>query len=226
MDNTRIIPVRFGKEHLVVTEYRMQYDYGQVLDFIDIPLSETFEARFSNSVSGQSVGQIGYNNQVRIPKQFFESGEPIYCYVTVHDEVTDGRTLYTTKVPIKPSSERTEEEPEPEEESIITQAITALNTAVDVTSQKALEASESAVKANNKLLDKLFENDVFKSLANYDDENKTYDIDLLYNIAKDSISKCGYFPVKIPAISFISPNEKELKFSVTDIDRLKAYIVE
>lgn len=84
----------------------------------------------------------------------------------------------------------------------------------------------SAVKANNKLLDKLFENDVFKSLANYDDENKTYDIDLLYNIAKDSISKCGYFPVKIPAINFISPNEKELKFSAADVDRLKSYIVD
>lgn len=147
MDNTRIIPVKFGKEHLAVTEYRMQHDWGQVLDFIDIVLPEAFEARFSNSVSGQSVGQIGYNNQVRIPKQFFESGEPIYCYITVHDEETDGRTLYTTKVPIKPSSERTEEEPEPEEESIITQAIAALNTAVDTTSQKAQEASNSADRA-------------------------------------------------------------------------------
>ncbi len=147
MDNTRIIPVMFGKERLVVTEYRMQYDYGQVLDFIDIVLPEAFEARFSNSITGPSVGQIGYNNQVRIPKQFFESGEPIYCYVTVHDEETDGRTLYTTKVPIKPSSDRTDAEPEPEEESIITQAITALNTAVDVTSQKAQEASESADRA-------------------------------------------------------------------------------
>ena len=92
--------------------------------------------------------------------------------------------------------------------------------------QVVISIGISAIKANSKLLDKLFENDVFKSLANYDDENKTYDIDLLYNIAKDSISKCGYFPVKIPAISFISPNEKELKFSVADIDRLKSYIIE
>ena len=69
--------------------------------------------------------------------------------------------------------------------------------------QVVISIGVSAIKANNKLLDKLFENDVFKSLANYDDENKTYDIDLLCNIAKDSVSKCGYFPVKIPAISFI-----------------------
>lgn len=149
MDNTRIIPVKFGKEQLVVTEYRMQHDWGQVLDFIDIPLPEAFEARFSNSVSGQSVGQIGYNNRVRIPKQFFESGEPIYCYITVHDEETDGRTLYTTKVPIKSSSERTEVEPEPEEESIITQAITALNTAVEKTSQDVIDADASAQAAQD-----------------------------------------------------------------------------
>lgn len=34
------------------------------------------------------------------------------------------------------------------------------------------------------------------------------------------------FPVKIPAINFISPNEKELKFSAADVDRLKSYIVD
>ena len=92
--------------------------------------------------------------------------------------------------------------------------------------QVVISIGISAIKANNKLLDKLFENDIFKSLANYDDENKTYDIDLLCNIAKDSVSKCGYFPVKIPAINFISPNEKELKFSAADVDRLKSYIID
>lgn len=92
--------------------------------------------------------------------------------------------------------------------------------------QVVISIGISAIKTNNKLLDKLFENDIFKSLANYDDENKTYDVDLLCNIAKDSVSKCGYFPVKIPAINFISPNEKELKFSAADVDRLKSYIVD
>lgn len=92
--------------------------------------------------------------------------------------------------------------------------------------QVVISIGISAIKANNKLLDKLFENDIFKSLANYDDENKTYDVDSLCNIAKDSVSKYGYFPVKIPAISFISPNEKELKFSAADVDRLKSYIVD
>ena len=149
MSELRIIPVTFNGKRYIVTDHRMQYDWGQVLYFTDLELPDSFEARFSNAPTGESVGQIGSNNRIRIPKQFFESGEPIYCYITLHDEVTDGRTVYTTKVPIKPSTERTEEEPEPEEESIITQAISALNSAVDTTTQKAQEASASADRAEH-----------------------------------------------------------------------------
>ena len=82
----------------------------------------------------------------------------------------------------------------------------------------------NAIKNNNSLLNEVFNNNVFKSLSKYDKENDTYDIDELYTILKDSVSKCGYFPVKIPAISFISPTEKELKFTVSDINKLKDYI--
>ena len=147
MSELRIIPVVFGGKHFIITDHRMQYDYGQVLDFKDLELPDSFEARFSNSPVGESIGQIGTNNRIRIPKQFFESGEPIYCYITLHDEVTDGRTVYTTKVPIKPSTERTDAEPEPEEESIITQAITALNTSVEKTAQDVIDADTSAQNA-------------------------------------------------------------------------------
>lgn len=153
MSELRIIPVVFGGKHFIITDHRMQYDYGQVLDFKDLELPDSFEARFSNSPVGESVGQIGTNNRIRIPKQFFESGEPIYCYITLHDEVTDGRTVYTTKVPIKPSSERTEEEPEPEEESIITQAISALNTAVEKTAQDVVSA-DALVQAASEQADR------------------------------------------------------------------------
>lgn len=147
MSELRIIPVVFGGKHFIITDHRMQYDYGQVLDFKDLELPDSFEARFSNSPVGESVGQIGTNNRIRIPKQFFESGEPIYCYITLHDEVTDGRTVYTTKVPIKPSTERTDAEPEPEEESIISQAITALNASVEKTAQDVIDADEAAQSA-------------------------------------------------------------------------------
>lgn len=147
MSELRIIPVTFGSERTTVTDYRIQHDWGQVYKFLDIDLPDVFEARFSNAPKGESVPQIGKDNMVEIPAQFFESGAPIYCYITLHDEETDGRTYYTVKTPISPSSDRTDAEPEPEEESIITQAITAINTAVDTTTQKAQEATESADRA-------------------------------------------------------------------------------
>lgn len=153
MSELRIIPVTFNGKRYIVTDHRMQYDWGQVLYFTDLELPDSFEARFSNAPTGESVGQIGSNNRIRIPKQFFESGEPIYCYITLHDEVTDGRTVYTTKVPIKPSSERTEEEPEPEEESIITQAITTLNTAIEKTAQDVASA-DALVQAASEQADR------------------------------------------------------------------------
>ena len=149
MSELRVIPVTFGGERTTVTDYRIQHDWGQVYKFLDIDLPDVFEARFSNAPKGESVPQIGKDNMVEIPAQFFESGAPIYCYITLHDEETDGRTYYTVKTPISPSSDRTDAEPKPEEESIITQAITALNSAVTTTSQKAQEASESADRAEH-----------------------------------------------------------------------------
>lgn len=149
MSELRIIPVTFGGERTTVTEYRIQHDWGQVYKFLDIDLPDVFEARFSNAPKGESVPQIGTDNMVEIPAQFFESGAPIYCYITLHDEETDGRTVYTVKTPISPSSDRTDAEPEPEEESIITQAITTINSAVTTTTQKAQEATESADRAEH-----------------------------------------------------------------------------
>lgn len=91
--------------------------------------------------------------------------------------------------------------------------------------QIILNIGINAVKANSNLLDKVFENDMFKTLSKYDSKTKMYDVDAICAILKDSIESCGYFPVKIPAISFISPTEKELKFSVGDVDKLKEFIV-
>lgn len=147
MSELRVIPVTFGGERTTVTDYRIQHDWGQVYKFLDIDLPDAFEARFSNAPTGASIPQIGTDNMVEIPAQFFESGAPIYCYITLHDEETDGRTVYTVKTPISPSSDRTDAEPEPEEESIITQAITALNASVEKTAQDVIDADEAAQSA-------------------------------------------------------------------------------
>ena len=69
------------------------------------------------------------------------------AWVLVHDGEDDGRHMYSIKSPVDDMPDTSPEEPTPVEQSVISQAITALNSAVDTTTQKAQEASESADRA-------------------------------------------------------------------------------
>lgn len=135
MSETKIINVAFGKSRDATTSARYRYDYGQVIEVVGINLPETFEARFSNSPHGESIRVIGTQNKVDVPDGLFLTGEPIYCYITVHDEDTDGRTMYSIKIPVKDSTERTDADPTPVEQDVITQAIASLNNAIDRTTE-------------------------------------------------------------------------------------------
>lgn len=61
-----------------------------------------------------------------------------------------------------------------------------------------------------------------KPMAN---ENGMYDIDLLETVLCKTLDEYGDFPVIIPAIKFISPTEKELRFNSDDVRRLRKYIM-
>lgn len=92
----------------------------------------------------------------------------------------------------------------------------------DKAMQIILSIGVNTLKGNKSLTNKFFDNEIIKIMGQY--ENDTYNLDAIFIAARDSISKYGYLPVKIPAISFISPTEKELKFSAEDIIALKSYI--
>lgn len=156
MSETKIINVAFGKSRDATTSARYRYDYGQVIEVVGINLPETFEARFSNSTHGESIRVIGTQNKVDVPDGLFLTGEPIYCYITVHDEDTDGRTMYSIKIPVKDSTERTDSDPTPVEQDVITQAIASLNNAIDrttenveITNTNVELAQESATNAQS-----------------------------------------------------------------------------
>lgn len=51
-----------------------------------------------------------------------------------------------------------------------------------------------------------------------------YEIDTFGEVLEKTLEQYGDFPVKIPGIKFISPEEKELSFSASDINKLKSYI--
>ena len=121
-----------------------QYDYGQVLKFTDITLPSTYEVHFAQSGASTTVTVLGDSNGVQIPDQYLLADLDIRAYIYLHEEETDGETVYQVLIPVIARPEPTDVEPTPVEQDIITQTIAALNSAVDTAEGYAADASQSA----------------------------------------------------------------------------------
>lgn len=127
-----IVKASFGGLREVTTAPLWQWDYGQILEITGLDLPQAFEVHFSNSrKSGETVTQIGTDNQVTIPDMYLTSGADIYAFVFLHDGLTDGETEYVIKIPVRERPEPSDIEPTPEQQDAITEAIAALNVAVE-----------------------------------------------------------------------------------------------
>ena len=98
----------------------------------------------------------------------------------------------------------------------------------DKAMQVIISVGVNTIKGNSNIANKFFDNTIVSTIAKHEqiDGKDTYDLDGLFSLTQDSISKYGYFPIILPAIPFVSPTEKELKFSSEDIEMLKTYIEE
>lgn len=121
-----------------------QYDYGQVLKFTDITLPSTYEVHFAQSGASTTVTVLGDSNGVQIPDQYLLADLDIRAYIYLHEEETDGETVYQVLIPVIARPEPTDVEPTPVEQDIITQTIATLNSAVDTAEGYAADASQSA----------------------------------------------------------------------------------
>ena len=80
----------------------------------------------------------------------------------------------------------------------------------------------SAIEAKHSIMDSVFDNEI--TAAIFSETDGAYDIDVASEIAEKAMNEYGDFSITIPAIKFISPDEKQLTFSVNDIKKLKQYI--
>ena len=128
-----VIEAKFcGGKTYAWTDTCFQWDYGQIMKFDGLTLPEAYEVHFSNvAVGGNSVTQIGGEDGVTIPDQFFTSGNTVYAWVYLHDGEDDGETVYSVTIPIKKRPKPSNETPTPVQQDAITEAIAALNSAVD-----------------------------------------------------------------------------------------------
>jgi hypothetical protein len=148
MDTSKIIKGVVNSGRYTVTAPIVKEDYGLYLQIEGVELPSTYEVDFSNSEhNGTSVTMIGNSDGVLIPHQFIDTGKDVFAFL-YHVGADYGRTVYKFRIPNKVRPDRTSEEPTPEEQSTIDQAITALNSAVAQTAQDVIDAAASAQSAS------------------------------------------------------------------------------
>ena len=81
----------------------------------------------------------------------------------------------------------------------------------------------NAVKANDKLIDAIFANDMIRALID-DDGGGHYEVGKLFDLLKESIETYGTFPISVPPIPLISPREITLKLDASDIAAMRRRI--
>jgi len=147
-ESLNIVKASFGGLREVATALLWQWDYGQILQIDGLDLPQAFEVHFSNSrKSGETITQIGTDNQVTIPDMYLTSGADIFAFVFLHDGTDDGETEYVIKIPVRERPEPSDIEPTPVQQDVITEAIAALNSAVTQTGEDAASAAQSADEA-------------------------------------------------------------------------------
>lgn len=144
---SNVIEVTFGNENTVYVDTTpFQYNNGMVMQFTDIELPTTYQVHFSNSRDAStSLESIGTADGVSIPDDVWSNGLTIYAWIYLHPTETSGVTCYEVQL-----SERKRAglpdgtEPTPTQQTVIDEAITALNNAVDAC-EDAVEQTEANV---------------------------------------------------------------------------------
>lgn len=150
MTTTRVLEVAFRGSREVVSRSLYQYDYGQTLRVTDLTLPAAYEAHFARTRGGQSVTQVGTAEGVPIPNEMLRLPGGFFCWFFLHEGGNDGETRYEVRIPLIRRAEPASDEPTPEEQSAISEAIAALNDAVTqtgwdvVAAEAAADAAETA----------------------------------------------------------------------------------
>ena len=145
-----ITTARFSTGRTTTTPHLWQYDYGQLLKIEGLELPVAYEVHFSNEeIIGTSKTSIGDENGVIIPDEYLLSGKHIHAWIFLHDEETDGETEYKILIPVKKRAKPTDIEPTPVQHDVITQAIAALNSAVEQTGEDEESARANATLAES-----------------------------------------------------------------------------
>ena len=92
----------------------------------------------------------------------------------------------------------------------------------DKPTQIVISVAVKSILANPKLIDPIFNNSIFSSLLSKNKDG--YELEGLFNAIEESVKQYGPFPIVIPPIPVISPIEKTLSFTDSDVQEIKRRI--
>ena len=156
MSITNIIEINFNGNRMAFVDSEYRLDSGMYLKFMDIDLPEAYQVHFANRQHGATFESIGNADGVRIPDDVWTSKEPIFAWIYLHPTEDSAVTKYEVRIIKKVRADLPSGvEPTPYEQTVIDEAIAALNTAVEKTSadaeQTAADAETASQAATNAL---------------------------------------------------------------------------
>lgn len=142
---SQIITVTFaeGQREAIAAQPLEQWAYGQTLRFVGLDLPQAYRVDFSNfEYCGASIPRVGGPDGVAVPVEVLTSGRNVYAFIWFQDETSGARYRRAT-VRVVPGPEPDTDE-SPEEQSAVTEAINALNNAVEAIPAEIQAAMEEA----------------------------------------------------------------------------------
>lgn len=128
----KIVDVSLVEGKVSYSKAITQGDYGQKLVFHNVQLPPSYEVHFSNDKDiGSAKTQIGNNTGVTIPDEYIKNGKNIYFWIFLHEGANDGETEFSGIIPVTEKPNVTDEPPTPEQQSVITETIAALNEGIE-----------------------------------------------------------------------------------------------
>ena len=148
MSQTITVTFAEGQREAIAAQPLEQWAYGQTLQFEGLDLPQAYRVDFSNfEYCGASIPRVGGPDGVAVPVEVLTSGRNVYAFIWVQDETSGARYRRAT-VRVVPGPEPDTDE-SPEEQSAVTEAINALNAAVqripavvDLAVQRAIEQGD------------------------------------------------------------------------------------
>ena len=155
-DITNLISAIFteGCNSVIADGKLYQYDYGQFLKFEGLDLPDAYEVHFSDTLreDGTAKTQIGTTTEegvssVLIPDEYLTTGKYVYAFIYLHSTEDDGETEYVVTIPVQKRPAIDPTPVTPEEQSVITQAIAALQDAISETEENVQTTEQNVLLA-------------------------------------------------------------------------------